>query len=146
MLIATFSLLLFAVPLLALPTSPYSPDKRGTTLELEIFLTETALANRTALKDLQFWQTDPGSTYPVAMTIDPTPGYTFGKGLDEATWTVEVIAEKMSVLYLDPTGQGPTNISIVRTSGDSMNVSLPCAQALDNKAKYGSVVSPYIRR
>ena len=80
------------------------------------------------------------------MTIDPTPGYTFGKGLDEATWTVEVIAEKMSVLYLDPTGQGPTNISIVRTSGDSMNVSLSFTQALDNIAKYGSVVSPYIRR
>jgi hypothetical protein len=124
MLTAIISLLLFAVPLLALPTSSSSLDRRGSTLELEIFMTETALANRTALQDLQFWQTDPGSTYPVAMTIDPTPGYTFGEGLEEATWTVEVIAEKMSVLYLDPRGQGPTNISIVRSSGDSMNASV----------------------
>jgi hypothetical protein len=124
MLPAIISLLLLAIPLLALPTSSSSLNQRGSTLELEIFLTETALANRTALKDLQFWKTDPGSTYPVAMTIDPTPGYTFGEGLEEATWTVEVIVEKMSVLYLDPTGQGPTNISIVRTSGDSMNASL----------------------
>jgi len=124
MLTAIISLLLFPIPLLALPTTSDSLDKRGTTLELEIFMTETALANRTALKDLQFWKTEPGSTYRVAMTVDPTPGYTFGAGLKEATWTVEVIAEKMSVLYLDPTSQGPTNISIVRTSGDSMNVCL----------------------
>jgi hypothetical protein len=124
MLSAIISLLLFAIPLVALPTSPYSLDQRGTSLELEIFMTETALANKTALKDLKFWKTDPGSTYPVAMTIDPSPGYKFGDGLEEATWTAQVIAEKMSVLYLDATSQGATNFSIVRSSGDSMDVSL----------------------
>ena len=124
MLIAICSLLLLAIPSLALPTSPYSLNKRGTTLELEIFMTETALANKTALKDLKFWQTNPGANYPVAMTIDPSPGYTFGDGLEEATWTVQVIAEKMSVMYLDAASQGATNFSIVRSSGNSMDVSV----------------------
>jgi len=124
MLIAICSLLLLAIPSLALPTSPHSLDKRRTTLELKIFMTETALANKTALKDLKFWQTDPGANYRVAMTIDPSPGYTFGDGLEEATWTVQVIAEKMSVMYLDAASQGATNFSIVRSSGNSMDVSV----------------------
>ena len=87
-------------------------------------MTETALANKTALKDLKFWQTDPGANYRVAMTIDPSPGYTFGDGLEEIMWTVQVIAEKMSVMYLDAASQGATNFSIVRSSGNSMDVSL----------------------
>ena len=124
MLTAIISLLLFAIPILTLPTSNHSLDKRGTTVELEIFMTETALANKTALQDLRFWQTSPGSTYPVVMTIDPSPGYTFGDGLEEATWNVKVIAEKMSSVHLDSTSQGATNISIVRSSGGSMEVSL----------------------
>lgn len=121
---AILSLIVFAIPVLALPPVTNCLRERGS-LELEIFMTETALANKTALEGLQFWATDPGCNHPVAMTIDPVPGYTFGDGLEEATWTVKVIAEMMSVLYLDLTSDGPTNISIIRSEeGMSQNVSL----------------------
>jgi hypothetical protein len=111
----------------------YSLDKRGTALELEIFVNISSLANTTAVEGLQFWKTDPGSTYPVAMTIDPTPGYTFGDGLEEATWTKRVIADKMTSLYLDSTSKGPTGFSIVRIGlGGHMNVSPDARQLVAN--------------
>jgi hypothetical protein len=119
------SIFMLAIPTIALFIPPRSFDKRGTTLELDIFMTESALANKTALEGLQFWQTDPGSTSRVALTIDPKPGYTFGSGLDRNTWTVEVIAELMTVVYLDVGSEGPTVVGIVRSGeGNTKNVSL----------------------
>ena len=80
---AAIYLCVLAIPLVASHTPSISP--LASVQELGIIMNESALANKTALKGLEFWKTDPGATCPGAMTIDPRPGYTFGDGLDQAT-------------------------------------------------------------
>ena len=109
-------------------------------------MNESALATKTELKGLEFWKTDPGAKYPVAMTIDPKPGYTLGDGLDQAAWNKTIIAEQMTVLYLDAASEEPTSLGIIRTDKETVNVSLTRRTPTPVSANHSSATLLYTKR